>query len=614
MTKTQRALALIAVLAAVVVSGRAEAADLTGPHRYRNTTGTAVNDLHVTFAGTGGTLTDPVITEEPLGAGGRIRIGDPPANTVIIEWPTEIRPGETIAFTVRSRFRPITSYQAFWTRDGQPAGEATPVAGSGDTAPAPRVTVVDGPPGTTLRVTMDAKVSNLVPDTIEVVSAGGKATESYQCKFQSSTATGVMQAAYVANRDAQGRPVWFASLQYDGYSALKLHIALGAPAAEGGEQLTLEASGLPEGYLPSANGLLAAVENQPAIFSEFTPRVSVSLRRGTKTVVARAEPGTSLEPWFEIRRVLLQTRLHQHLTRASRVYAASRVASSLSPPVAAHTILSGLRLQRMLQLNGPEWTAFVPTLLSAVLVADLGSVLRNWDLAGLLGGGTIARTCTPQGPSMTAWPGEPTPASPQIVASTAWREKAEALAKEIVEDKIRRQMGPACVAGMAALCNCQLKSFKVTGPQRDRVVSWDSDPPPWRRTKIKSGEPHENKPATGPAGPIGLPGGFFGDPFSFIDMDLYTRRGTVKIQDFDVWFLTVTLTCGGSPPLRCPQGDQTHTRKYYDILEPPTTTTREVTETLKLPSFEFVAGAAFEHHGPPDTMPPVPEQLTPKIQ
>src|SRR5690242_17845030 len=88
-----------------------------GPFCFKNTTGKPVNDLHVVFTGSGGSLANPVQTKGPKGkltAGG---------NQVDGVWKKPLAPGTVICFTVASRF-PIQVYTAIWTFNHEPVGRA----------------------------------------------------------------------------------------------------------------------------------------------------------------------------------------------------------------------------------------------------------------------------------------------------------------------------------------------------------------------------------------------------------------------------------------------------------------------------------------------------------
>jgi hypothetical protein len=92
-----------------------------GPFCFSNTTGKRVNDLHVIFAGTGGTLRGAKITAGPKG---RIRAS---TNQVDIVWKNPIGAGATVCFTVTCRFRAVLVYDAFWTRTFNIVGPATQI-------------------------------------------------------------------------------------------------------------------------------------------------------------------------------------------------------------------------------------------------------------------------------------------------------------------------------------------------------------------------------------------------------------------------------------------------------------------------------------------------------
>jgi hypothetical protein len=92
-----------------------------GPYSFGNTTTAALNDLHVVFRGTGGTLNNPRLTAGPLDA-----IISAQGNQVDIVFPTPIAPGGSVGFTVKSRFLPITFDHGWWTLNGEAIVPANP--------------------------------------------------------------------------------------------------------------------------------------------------------------------------------------------------------------------------------------------------------------------------------------------------------------------------------------------------------------------------------------------------------------------------------------------------------------------------------------------------------
>ena len=92
--------------------------------RFLNSANQPVDDLHVTWTGTGGQLTNLVITEGPAGAS--TMTPPPPAmpNGVDIVYNAPVPPGGTSGFTVDSQFPNIAVVAAVWTRGGDPVGPA----------------------------------------------------------------------------------------------------------------------------------------------------------------------------------------------------------------------------------------------------------------------------------------------------------------------------------------------------------------------------------------------------------------------------------------------------------------------------------------------------------
>jgi hypothetical protein len=92
-----------------------------GPYTFVNSTPIPVNDLHVVFSGSGGTLNNPAITAGPADA-----IISAQGNQVDVVFPTPVAPGATVGFTVRSRFLPISAQYGWWTINGEPVAPANP--------------------------------------------------------------------------------------------------------------------------------------------------------------------------------------------------------------------------------------------------------------------------------------------------------------------------------------------------------------------------------------------------------------------------------------------------------------------------------------------------------
>jgi hypothetical protein len=93
-----------------------------GPYSFANTTQGPLNDLHVVFRGTGGSLNNPRITAGPPGAQISAQ-----GNQVDIVFPTPVNPGASVSFTVKSRFLPITFDHGWWTLNGDAIVPADPL-------------------------------------------------------------------------------------------------------------------------------------------------------------------------------------------------------------------------------------------------------------------------------------------------------------------------------------------------------------------------------------------------------------------------------------------------------------------------------------------------------
>lgn len=92
-----------------------------GPYSFANTTPVALNDLHVVFRGSGGTLNSPRMTAGPPDA--NISAQD---NQVDIVFPTPVSPGGSVSFTVKSRFLPVSFDHGWWTLNGEASFPANP--------------------------------------------------------------------------------------------------------------------------------------------------------------------------------------------------------------------------------------------------------------------------------------------------------------------------------------------------------------------------------------------------------------------------------------------------------------------------------------------------------
>ena len=83
-----------------------------------NTTNQNANDVHITLAGTGGSLSKPKIVFEPKGCKGRASAS---GNRVDVVWDTPcVRPGDTVAILVCTDFVPLDVVSVLWTLDGRP--------------------------------------------------------------------------------------------------------------------------------------------------------------------------------------------------------------------------------------------------------------------------------------------------------------------------------------------------------------------------------------------------------------------------------------------------------------------------------------------------------------
>jgi hypothetical protein len=103
-----------------------------GPFCFRNSTEEPVDGLHVTFNGTGGTLTDGIIT---VGPPGRITANSNQIN-VLLNGP--LAPGMPLCFTVAGESQPISIHSALWSRSYNIIGKAETVADDRQTSTARR--------------------------------------------------------------------------------------------------------------------------------------------------------------------------------------------------------------------------------------------------------------------------------------------------------------------------------------------------------------------------------------------------------------------------------------------------------------------------------------------
>lgn len=92
-----------------------------GPFRFVQGIAGEVNDLHVIFTGTGGSLSDVAITDGPAPSSA-VASG----NSVGLAWVEPLPTGTVVGFTVRSMFTPIRVAGASWTKDGDTVGDALP--------------------------------------------------------------------------------------------------------------------------------------------------------------------------------------------------------------------------------------------------------------------------------------------------------------------------------------------------------------------------------------------------------------------------------------------------------------------------------------------------------
>ncbi len=87
-----------------------------GPFTFKNTSGVKINDAHIIFTGTGGTLTNPLMTNDPVPVSKITAM----SNMVWITFGEFITPGTEFAFTVDSVYQPIQPNSIVFTRNGVP--------------------------------------------------------------------------------------------------------------------------------------------------------------------------------------------------------------------------------------------------------------------------------------------------------------------------------------------------------------------------------------------------------------------------------------------------------------------------------------------------------------
>ncbi len=130
------------LVATGILPGTAIATVVEGPFTFTNDTGIKASDLHVVFAGTGGSLSGPVnVTAQPPGA--PAAIANASSNNAVIDWKTPaIANGEAVSFTLNSDFAGITPASVRWTEFGNT------VSGTGPIWPVARKPSVTGNFGT----------------------------------------------------------------------------------------------------------------------------------------------------------------------------------------------------------------------------------------------------------------------------------------------------------------------------------------------------------------------------------------------------------------------------------------------------------------------------------
>lgn len=102
----------------IIVPQAVFATEIVGPFNFTNDTGITATDLHVVFAGTGGTLAPPVtITQAPPAAPAPATSAA--GNQVDLDWQQPaVAHGQSVAFTVGSGFSPIEPADTWWTEYG----------------------------------------------------------------------------------------------------------------------------------------------------------------------------------------------------------------------------------------------------------------------------------------------------------------------------------------------------------------------------------------------------------------------------------------------------------------------------------------------------------------
>ncbi len=110
----------VVIALTLLLASSAMAQNHTWKHAAVNTTGQAVDDFHAVYTGTGGSITNVVITRDP-GANAVVTVTG--GNTIDITWDDDSVPaGGILELTFKTTEPSVQVGEAYWTDDGADAG------------------------------------------------------------------------------------------------------------------------------------------------------------------------------------------------------------------------------------------------------------------------------------------------------------------------------------------------------------------------------------------------------------------------------------------------------------------------------------------------------------
>jgi len=83
--------------------------------------GIAPDDLHISYAGTGGTIGNVTVDPAPTSAG-----PSGAGNTISVVWPAKLAPGTRVTLRFTTQFAPVLFMSGIWTNGGNTIGNVTP--------------------------------------------------------------------------------------------------------------------------------------------------------------------------------------------------------------------------------------------------------------------------------------------------------------------------------------------------------------------------------------------------------------------------------------------------------------------------------------------------------